>query len=144
MPLHYLKYLHFVINKNIELCPHHALRQTFKISRSVTFTKSFIPTWINHNMVVQELRWRMWRYITAYVCPFYHTTRFQKRVSSTGCIGYSIRPRYSPGTCYLMKKLLCYSLTRYCHSLDGNILFVGHEAQHWEDGKTRYKAGAAV
>ncbi len=44
----------------------------------------------------------------------------------------------------LIKKHDCYSLTRFCHSLDGNILFVGHEAQHREDSKTCHKAGAAV
>ncbi|KAG7244777.1 hypothetical protein INR49_029796 [Caranx melampygus] len=30
------------------------------------------------------------------------------------------------------------------HSFDGNILFVGHEAQHREDGETCNEAGAAV
>lgn len=45
---------------------------------------------------------------------------------------------------YVCKKHNCYSLTRFCHSLDGNILFVGHEAQHREDSKTCYKAGATV
>ena len=44
----------------------------------------------------------------------------------------------------MSKKHDFYSLTRFCHSLDGNILFVGHEAQHREDGKTCYKAGATV
>lgn len=42
------------------------------------------------------------------------------------------------------KKHDYYSLTRFCHSLDGNILFIGHEAQHREDSKACYKAGAAV
>lgn len=38
----------------------------------------------------------------------------------------------------------CYSLTRFGDSLDGNVLFVGHEAQHGEDGETCHEARAAV
>lgn len=38
----------------------------------------------------------------------------------------------------------CALLTRFCHSLNRNILFIGHEAQHREDSKACYEAGAAV
>lgn len=51
------------------------------------------------------------------------------------------------GTCsiyILNQKHNGYTLTRFCHSFDGNILFVGHEAQHREDSKTCHKACAAV
>lgn len=40
--------------------------------------------------------------------------------------------------------IIGYALTRFCHGLDGNVLLVGHEAQHGEDGETRHEAGAAV
>lgn len=40
--------------------------------------------------------------------------------------------------------MLCFSLTRLGHLRDGNILFVGHETQDGEDGKTCHEAGAAV
>lgn len=35
-------------------------------------------------------------------------------------------------------------LTRFCHSLDGDVLLVGHEAQHRKDSKACYKTGATV
>lgn len=35
-------------------------------------------------------------------------------------------------------------LTRFCHGLNGNVLFVGHESEHGEDGKACHEAGAAV
>lgn len=38
----------------------------------------------------------------------------------------------------------CHPLTRFCHSFDGNVLLIGHKAQHREDGKTCHEARAAV